>query len=270
MRVLLLWLLGACAVFGADNTLTAEEKQAGWILLFDGSSMNGWRDPAKSPAPSGAWRIDDGCLRTVLRPRVTEDLISEQSFQDFDLTFDWRISPGANTGVKYRMQRLIFVDNTKQQPGPGGFEGMLGRELANPQSDRAKLAPGATGQEYSVAFEMQLIDDERHSDARRGPLYQTGSLYGMIPAAAKAAHEPGQWNTGRIIVRGDRFEHWVNGVKVNEGSLSSQQVRDAASKRWAAAPAIGRMLSEPAPSGRIALQHHGDGVWFRNIKLRRL
>jgi hypothetical protein len=92
----------------------------------------------------------------------------------------------------------------------------------------------------------------------------------MIPAAAKAAHAPGEWNTARIVVRGDRFEHWVNGAKVNEGSLSSQEVRDAAAKRWAPAPSIGRLLSEAQPSGRIALQHHGDRVWFRNLKLRRL
>jgi hypothetical protein len=246
------------------------DKNAGWIQLFDGKTMRGWRDPAKENPPGDAWGIEGGCLKTRLHPRISEDLVTQESFGDFEMEFDWRISEAGNTGVKYRIQHLIFVDTTKAQKGPGGFEGMLARELSNPQSERAKLAPGATGQEYSVAFEMQLLDDARHPDAKHGPKYRTGALYGMIAPTATPARPAGEWNSGRIVLKGDHVEHWINGVKVLEGSLSAGEVRESAAKRWGQAPAILQMLTNPKPAGPISLQHHRDEVWFRNIRIRRL
>lgn len=270
MREILWLMLAAAVALPADNILTPQEKMGGWRLLFDGQTMRGWRDPARESAPADAWLIEDGCLKTRLHPRIAEDLVTEESFGDFEMTFDWRVSPGGNTGVKYRIQSLIFVDNTKVQQGPGGFEGMIAREAANPLSDRARLAREATAQQYSVAFEMQLLDDGRHPDARSGPRYRTGALYGMIAPAASPANPAGAWNTGRIIVRGDRIEHWLNGVKVLEGSLSAEEVREGAAKRWGRYPAILRMLTSPKPSGPLCLQHHGSEAAFRNLKIRRL
>ena len=129
--------------------------------------MNGWRDPATETPPGDSWLIEDGCLRTRPKPRISEDLITSDSFADFELQFDWRISPKGNTGVKYRIQRAIFLDNTKVSRGEGGFEAMLGRELANPRSDRARMAPGATGQEYTISYEFQLIDDAGYPASSR-------------------------------------------------------------------------------------------------------
>ena len=270
MREFLFLALAAGIALPADNILSPEESRAGWILLFDGRTMRGWRDPAGENPPGDSWAIEDGCLTTRPRPRVSEDLVSEDSYGDFELVFDWRVSPGGNTGVKYRIQRLIFIDNTKAQNGPGGLEGLVGREVEKPRSDRAQLAPGATAQEYSVAFEMQLLDDERHPDARQGADRRTGALYRMIPATSSPARPAGEWNNGRIVVQGDHVEHWINGSKVLDGSLSSPQARDGAVKRWMAAPAVGRMLVDAKPPGPVSLQHHGDPVWFRNVKLRRL
>lgn len=270
MRTLLLMLVAATLTLAADNELTAEERRAGFRLLFDGITMNGWLDPAKQNAPGDAWMVENGTLRTVLKPRLTEDLLTEQEFGDFELLFDWKLAERANTGLKYRIQRTVFVDHSKRQPGPNGFEGMLGRELAGKLSDRTKLAPGGSGEVYSVGFEFQLLDDYRHPDAKRGGDRQTGSLYSMIPAERKASKPVGEWNQSRLLVMGDRMEHWVNGVKVLEGSLNDQRIKDGAIRRWGPAPEIREALVNPRPRGRIALQHHHDLVWFKNLKIREI
>ncbi len=268
MRWLLIVAISA-ACFAADNTLTPEERAAGWTLLFDGSSFRGWRDPAAGTPPGDSWEIRDGCLATRPKPRIAEDLITAESYADFELTFDWRISPGGNSGVKYRIQRQIFIDNTKIQRGAGGFEGIVHRELTNPLSNRATLAPEATAQVYTLSFEMQLLDDDKHPDGKNGPKYRTGALYSMLPRTETAAHPPGDWNTARIVARGTHVEHWVNGVKVLDGDLGDPEARAGIQKRWGAYPEIFRLFTEPAPSGPISLQHHGDPVWFRNLKIRR-
>lgn len=270
MRCLLLLLSASAVLPAAANELTPEEKAAGFRLLFDGRTMNGWRDPAKLNVPGDAWMVEDGALRTVLKPRIAEDLLTEEEFGDFELLFDWRLSERGNTGLKYRIQFTVFVDHTRRQPGPNGFEGMLGRELAGRHSERAKLAPGARGEVYSTGFEFQLLDDERHPDARSGLDRQTGALYAMIPAERKAARPVGEWNTSRLIVRGSHIEHWVNGVKVLEASLGDQRIIDGVTRRWGPAPEIRDALLKPRPRGFIALQHHGDLVWFRNLKIREL
>jgi hypothetical protein len=270
MKILLTGLLFAAIAAGADNTLSPSEKKDGWKLLFDGRTMTGWQDPGKKVQPGDAWTIEDGCLKTRLKPRIEEDLVSEESFGDFELKFDWRLTPGANTGVKYRIQRLIFVDNSKKQEGSGGFEGMLGREVTNPHSDRTALGRTVTGFVYTVGYEFQLLDDERHPDGKLDASHRTGALYAMIPATAQAAHPAGEWNQSLLVVKSDHFEHWVNGTKVLEGSLRDPRVAEGASHRWKDVPAISEMLTNPKPTAPISLQHHGDEVWFRNIKVHRL
>ncbi len=270
MRNLLLLIAVAGAALAAGNALSPEEKKAGWVLLFDGVSMNGWRDPAAQTPPGDSWAIEDGCLTTRLRPRIAEDLISAESYGDFELVFDWRIAERGNTGVKYRIQHQVFVDNSKAQKGPGGFEGMIYREIANPVSERARMAPDSRGQVYTVGFEMQLLDDAAHPDARNGPRFRTGALYGMLAPSATPAKAPGEWNSGRILARGDHIEHWINGVKVLDATLADAGVREGVEKRWGAYPPVAELLTRPQRQGPICLQHHGDRVWFRNLKIRRL
>ena len=147
----------------------------------------------------------------------------------------------------------------------------MGSELSNPRSDRKTLAPDATGRIYTVAFEFQLIDDERHRDALKDASHRTGALYSMIPAKQQAARPAGEWNSSLLRVKGQQFEHWINGTKVLEGSLKDPSIAAGAAKRWGKyAPTVRDLLSDPKPSGPFALQHHGDDVWFRNIKVRTL
>ena len=155
-------------------------------------------------------------------------------------------------------------------PGTSGFEQQLGREMETRASNRAKMARDAKGFVYVVGFEMQLLDDERHPDAKRDPRHVTGALYSMIAPQKKAARPAGEWNEGKIVVRGQRFEHWVNGVKVLEGTLDADAVRAGVMKRWGRAPGIRDALANPKPRGPISLQHHGDEVWFKNLKVREL
>jgi hypothetical protein len=266
MRTLILMAAAAVAACGAENVLTPAEQASGWRLLFDGQTMNNWRDPAKLNPPGDCWTVANGCLKTVVKPRISEDLFTAESFGDFELKFDWRVAPGGNTGIKYRIQRTVFLDSSRMGTGEGGFEGTVARELANP-SDRAKLPPGAAGQDYVIGFECQLIDDAQHPDAK-SLSHTTGALYGMIPPSEHPARSAGEWNEARIVVRGDHVEHWINGVKEVDGSLASDAVREGAAKRWGRYPQVMEFFSRPKHTGPISLQHHGDEAWFRNIKIR--
>jgi Domain of Unknown Function (DUF1080) len=265
-------LLLCCVVAAAatpNNRLTPEEKKTGWRLLFDGKSLNGWQDPAKKDVPGDAWIIDNGTLKTNPKPRVIEDLLTQDMFTDFELAFDWKVTPGGNSGVKYRIQDTIFIDESRHTTKK--FEEMVGQEYATNPSDRRKLQPGSPNQVYVVGYEMQLIDNLRHADALRDKRHTTGALYSMIaPNRTDAAKLAGEWNTGRIVVRGQNFEHWINGIRVLEGSLDSPPVAEGVAKRWGPAPRVREMLSSPKPSGRLGLQHHRDEAWFKNIKVRRL
>lgn len=270
MRIPILLAAACLTAYAAENTLTPAEKQAGFRLLFDGHSFAGWRDPAQENPPGEAWVIEGGCLKTTPKPAVTEDLISQESYSDFELKFDWRISERGNTGVKYRIQRTVFVDNTKVDRGTG-FEASLEHEVTTHNSDRSKMAPGATGQAYTVAYEFQLIDDAGYASATKSDhVHDTGALYAMIPPRTQAAHAAGEWNTARLVVKGDHFEHWINGVMVLDGLLHSDEARAGTAKRWANAPAIRDILNNAKPSGPLSLQHHGAAVWFKNLKIRPL
>lgn len=270
MKAVILCAATVLLAQAADNVLTPEEKAAGFHLLFDGRTFNGWRDPASETPPGEAWVIEDGMLKTTAHPRVTEDLITKKSFGNFELKFDWRISARGNTGVKYRIQRTIFVDSSKVDRS-GGVEASLERELTSGHSRRADLAPGATGQEYTVAYEFQLIDDAGYPElSKTDHVHDTGALYSMIPPKAKAAKPVGEWNTSRLLVNGDHFEHWINGVLVCDGALHSIEAKAGTSKRWAAAPAIRDMLNNASTAGPLSLQHHGATVFFKNLKIREL
>ncbi len=268
MKALVFLLLGAAAFAAAsDNQLTPQEKKAGWRLLFDGRSLKGWIDPAKQNVPGNAWAIENGTLKTVPKPRVREDLLTIATYTDFELAFDWKVSPGGNTGVKYRIQDTIFIDETRNTAKK--FEEMVGQEYATHPSDRRKLQPGAANQVYVVGYEMQIIDNDRHPDAKRDPRHRTGALYSMIaPQKTDAAKPAGEWNASRIVVKGQHFEHWINGVMVLDGNLDSEPVASGAAKRWGPAPQVREMLSHPKPAGRLGLQHHEDEAWFKNVRVR--
>ena len=242
------------------NTLTARERAEGWKLLFDGETMAGWRDPARKNPPGDAWTIEDGCLKANPGPRIMEDLVSAGTYENFDLRFEWRISPGGNSGVKYRIQDLIFL-------APGKFPkfedqvdySLLHRPAARP----------AQGQEYVIGFEYQVIDNGHHEDALRGAKYQAAGLYDLVGPVKDQTRPVGEFNEGRIVLRGDRVEHWLNGVKVVDIDLSA--AARGASKRWGeSSPVYGMLAKQPRRNCPLSLQNHNDAAWFRNLRVRRL
>src|SRR5689334_20072132 len=136
--------LAACA-FGADNELTAKEKAAGWKLLFDGKSYAGWVDPTKKSPPGDSFTIEDGCLKSTRGARIVEDLFTTETFRDFEFEFDWKISPGGNSGVKYRIQdHLMLADDIRGQK----FEDRVNASMKSRRTDRP-----AKGQDYVIGYE---------------------------------------------------------------------------------------------------------------------
>lgn len=226
------------------NTLSPQEKRDGWRLLWDGKTPKGWRSAKGEDFPSKGWVIEEGVL-TVLGSGGGEsvaggDIVTRERYSQFELLVDFKITPGANSGIKYFCQ-----PNLDPITGTG-----------------AKAATGS-----AIGLEFQILDDERHPDAKLGRdgNRTVASLYDLIPASAgKHAYPIGEWNTARIVVRGSHVEHWLNGRKVLEYERGSTAFRElVAQSKYKTIPGFGEW-----PDGHILLQEHGDRVSFRSIKIR--
>jgi hypothetical protein len=175
----------------APNELTAAEKSAGWQLLFNGKSLDGWRVYNKPGTPVVGWEVSDGTLHSLPKAKGSQ-IITEKQFNDFELSWEWKILPAGNNGVKY------FVTEAR---------------------------PKSPGHEY------QMLDDIGHPDGKIGAHRQTASFYEVLPPAAdKPLRKPGEWNESKIVVRGMAVEHWLNGKKVLIYELGSQAVKDGIAK----------------------------------------
>ncbi len=181
------------------NMLTDAEKHADWKLLFDGTTLTGWRGFQKKTAPNG-WAVQSGAIT-----RIGEggDLITDKQYRDFELSLEWNISEGGNSGIMFRVTE--------------------GSEAT-----------------YETGPEMQVLDDARHSDGQNR-LTSAGSAYGLYAAPAGIVKPAGEWNQVRLLVKGKHVEQWLNGVKVVEYELQSPEweAKVAASKfrQW---PGYGR------------------------------
>ncbi|MCB9288673.1 MAG: DUF1080 domain-containing protein [Lewinellaceae bacterium] len=226
------------------NTLTQYEKDKGWRLLWDGKTANGWRSARSDEFPAKGWMMKDGVL-TVLESGGEEsenggDIVTRDQFSNFELKVEFRITEGANSGIKY------FVD--------------------------PELNKGAGS---AIGLEYQILDDEKHPDAKMGVNGNRtlASLYDLIPAEnlsvpgnEKVFRGVGEWNQAHIIVRGNHIEHWLNGFKVVEYERNTPMYRAlVAYSKYKVWPNFGE-----APQGHILLQDHGNRVSFRSIKIREL
>jgi hypothetical protein len=219
------------------NRLTAEEKEEGWQLLWDGNSTNGWRGARLDEFPEKGWIIENGEL-IVLSSGGAEsaaggDIVTKELFGDFELKVDFKLTEGANSGIKY------YVD-TDLNKGPGS----------------------------SIGLEYQILDDERHPDAKLGNHEGSrtlASLYDLIAAdPEKPVHRIGEWNRAHIISKDNHVEHWLNGVKVLEYERRSEAYRKLVSEsKYVEWPDFGE-----SETGHILLQDHGDKVSFKNIKIK--
>ncbi|MEO6079601.1 MAG: DUF1080 domain-containing protein [Steroidobacteraceae bacterium] len=253
MRLLNIFTTLACSVVLAataaetapPNTLTAAEKAAAWKLLWDGKTSVGWRTPTSEQFPVRGWSMTNGAL-SVLPTNGGEsggggDIITTEKFSRFELTVDFKITEGANSGIKYLVQPNISpIDKNTGEPTDIG---------------------SAIGPEY------QVLDDLRHPDAKAGRNGNRtlGSLYDVMPAAATKKPNPiGEWNTARIVVNGNHVEHWLNGELVLEYERGSAAFRkEVAASKFKNIPNFGEWAD-----GHILLQDHGNMVSYRSIKIR--
>jgi len=212
-------LLGTSA-FAAENTLSAKEKAAGWVLLFDGKTTQGWRSYKKTEA-GPQWQVIDGAL--TLTAGGGGDLVTDKEYANFELAFDWRISTLGNSGVMYHVSEA------------GGDH------------------PYLTGPEY------QLLDNA-HGEP---PLERAGALFGLVAPSQDVTRKVGTFNHSVLKVDHSHVEHWLNGVKVAEYTIGSEdflaRIKGTKFEKW---PDFAKH-----DSGLIALQDHGDGVAFRTIKI---
>ncbi|MFB3827591.1 MAG: DUF1080 domain-containing protein [Bryobacteraceae bacterium] len=252
-------LFAAALACQAQNTLTPRERAQGWILLFDGKSLDAWEDPRANTPPGDSWSVEDGCIKSAARPKLRQDLISRQSYGDFDLAFDWRIAPKGNSGVKYRIQDRVWVYRV---PGISKFERLVDHALANRRPPQA-----GQGEEYGIAFEYQVID--YHGDPQSPSA--AGALYELIGPSRAAARPVGEFNQARIVVKGNHIEHWLNGSKVVDAELTAPEIAAGLARRWSTESPVYRMLTgQPRRNCPIALQNHNSEAWFRNIRIRPL
>jgi hypothetical protein len=234
------------------NELTPDEVRAGWVSLFDGKTLRGWRSPSSDPLPDGHWRIEDGFLRGGPVGNRGIDLQTAEKFRDFELQFEWKIEPGGNSGLKYFVggsQKLVFEGNAFPQ-----LEGTT------------QPGPNAFFREYTTGMEYQMVDENGHPDGK-SPLTLSGALYQFAGFERSHARAAGQLNQSKIVVNGSRIEHWINGTRVVAVDTASEEFRSVASKAPFRTRRALDYLSQEAP---IAIQSHTGAVWIRNIHIRRL
>jgi len=210
-----------------EQEMETQVRQDDWVVLFDGTSLDAWRN-YNGTGLNDKWQIEGETL--VLTEKGGGDIITKDTYGNFELQLEWKISEGGNSGIFYH---IIEADS-----------------LNTP---------------FLSAPEYQLLDDEKHADGTK-PSHRAGSNYDMQAVSEPAVKPVGEWNSTKIIVNGNHVEHWLNGVKVvefEEGSDSwNEQLASSKFSDWSA--------YAYADEGHIGLQDHGDKVWFRNIKVKRL
>ena len=191
-KTVLLTFAGSLFLAGA---LAAADSSAGdadgWKPLFNGKDLSGWRSFKKKEAPRQGWIVENGTLKHVAKGGGG-DIISDAEFDDFEITWEWKVAEGANSGLKY------FITEERSQ---------------------------AIGHEY------QLIDDARHPDAKLAQGKRvTAAFYDVLAPGNRPTKEAGEWNSSRVLVKGSHVEHWLNGAKVLEYELGTSQMEEAVAK----------------------------------------
>jgi hypothetical protein len=226
------------------NTLTKAEKNDGWELLFDGKSFNGWRGLGRDAVQNDHWKVENGMIRKVNNVEVLGatgkeidggDLCTIEKFDNYELSFEWKIKKDGNSGIKYNVSEEISKTY-------GGNHSALG-------------------------FEYQILDDD--SDKYKGklkPSQYTAGLYEMYAPKNVKINPIGEFNHSRLLLNGNHGEHWLNGVKVLEFEFASEEWNSLFQKsKYNKYPDF-----EKKRKGHIVITNHSDDSWYRNIKIRRL
>ena len=214
------------ALFLFTATLLRAADVGGWETLFDGVSTAKWRGYKQKDFPAKGWVVEGGALKVQ---GGGGDLVTREKFDHFQLQWEWKVSPGANSGVIYRVSEEF-------------------------------------GASYETGPEYQILDDAKHADGKN-PKTSAGALYALIAGdARKQLHPVGEWNKSLLIVQGPAVQHWLNGKLVVQYTLGSPELKALiAGSKFKDMPKFAQ-----EPTGHICLQDHGDAVWYRNIRVKRL
>jgi hypothetical protein len=221
------------------NFLTEDEIAAGWQLLFDGISTKGWRGFKKEKFPEHGWQVKDGLLSVEYSGKGEEgnggDIITIEQYDNFELKLDWKISPGGNSGVMFRVTESEVY-----------------------------------GQSWNTAPEIQILDDfgfEKYNNGYVINIKQmSGANYALHAPSFYYTRPVGEWNQLYLKVQGSHVEHWLNGNKIVEYELWSPEWKELVkNSKFSQYPDYGMAIT-----GHIALQDHGCSAWFRNIKIRKI
>lgn len=218
------------------NTMSSTEANEGWQLLFDGNTTNGWHTYGRSDV-GGAWKVVDNSLflDTSYKQKGSSneggDLVTNDEFENFHLKLDWRIAPKGNSGV------IFYV-----------------------QEDTAKYK-----QTWHTGMEMQVLDNAGHKDAQINK-HKAGDLYDLIASSQEAQKPAGEWNHVEIVSKNGKLDFFLNEVNIVSTTIWDDNWRNLiVNSKFKDMPGFGTFKK-----GKIALQDHGDNVWFRNIKIKRL
>lgn len=226
---------GTTTAASMDNTLTDEEKKDGWELLFDGKSTAGWHRYGSRPVGE-AWKIEDGTIHLDVSNKDNwkakgGDIVTDGEYENFELSLEWKVDTGANSGIIF----YIHEDSTKYE------------------------WPWNTG------MEMQVLDNERHKDAKI-PKHRAGDLYDLISCSKETVKPALEWNKAGIKSVNGKLDLYLNGENVVSTTLWDDNWKKLiAGSKFKDMPGFGTFKK-----GKIALQDHGDNVWYRNIKIRKL
>lgn len=242
--VALTLLVALPSTLPAQNTLSAAERAAGWRLLFDGKSLASWRGLGYDSVPSAHWKVVDGSIMKIPSGKVARmpdgqpasggDLMTIETFGNFEFAFAWKAAPGTNSGVKYNVSEEFSLKNAANHAALG--------------------------------FEYQVLDDSLNED-NKIPTHRAGALYDLIvPNDRKHLRPVGEWNTSRIVFRGNHGEHWLNGEKIVDFDLGTPRMDAALAK--SKYRSIAGFADRRA--GHIILQDHNEEVYFRDLKIREI
>ena len=225
-----LMTFGLMAFAQSLNTLTAKEKKAGFQLLFDGKTLAGWHTYNKPGVIGNCWTVEDGVISFDRTKKERGDLITDAEFENYDFSVEWRISKNGNSGIIFNVTEDLKYGST-----------------------------------YNTGPEMQVLDNDGHPDGKIFN-HRSGDLYDLIKSSSEPVKPVGEWNTARIVCNRGLLQQYLNGVKVVETRYDDANWKTMiAGSKFKTMPAFGLNMK-----GRIALQDHGNPVWFRNIKIKKL
>ena len=219
----------------SNNALSSGERSEGWTLLFDGQTTAGWHTYGKPGTLGNAWKVEDGALRFDAGARKVSgaqggDIVTDEEFENFHLKLEWKIAPNGNSGVMF----YVHEDTSRFK------------------------------QTYHTGPEMQVLDNNGHPDAKI-IMHRAGDLYDLI-SAKETVRPVGEWNQAEILSNRGRLQFFLNGEEVLSTTMWDEAWRTMiANSKFKAWQGFGTYKK-----GRIALQDHGDDVWYRNIKIRKL